>query len=210
MLPATWLLKIRGLNRGCPASPGHSTSTTGAWHQPQHLQLTTGSPSKTEAGNSSGALLRYTQLSQMAAPVHQQQGKACSEPGSSGSRGQRPACRQVLGPQPLPGASTQATGMHSTLLHLHCCLPCNPAPPAAAATAAAVDLASLPQPLAVLHAHAESDTERGPETTYYVLGTAHVSTESCDDVAKLIRAVRPQVVWLGGWLADGLVGWLAV
>lgn len=29
---------------------------------------------------------------------------------------------------------------------------------------------------------------------FYILGTAHVSSHSCDDVAQLIRAVRPEVV----------------
>ncbi|KAI7842710.1 hypothetical protein COHA_003641 [Chlorella ohadii] len=54
---------------------------------------------------------------------------------------------------------------------------------------------TLPGPLAVLTARPESgEGELGPECTYYVLGTAHVSSESCEDVAKLIRAVRPQVV----------------
>lgn len=98
-------------------------------------------------------------------------------------------------------------------------------------------LATLPGPLAVLTARPEGDEgELGPECTYYVLGTAHVSAgrlrepqtlytqpplaaaacqppapdppawpdsraslpptnlaESCEDVTKLIRAVRPQV-----------------
>lgn len=99
-------------------------------------------------------------------------------------------------------------------------------------------LQTLPGPLAVLTARPESgEGELGPECTYYVLGTAHVSSgglpeapgrctarqkpctcrrrclrpdpthrlklrpsqpashvaESCEDVAKLIRAVRPQV-----------------
>lgn len=44
----------------------------------------------------------------------------------------------------------------------------------------------------MLKARAEGD-DSGPETSYYLLGTAHVSAESCGDVAALIRAVRPQV-----------------
>lgn len=51
---------------------------------------------------------------------------------------------------------------------------------------------ALPQPLAVLCCRAEGQ-EDGPETTFYILGTAHVSQESCRDVAKLIKAVAPQV-----------------
>lgn len=60
-----------------------------------------------------------------------------------------------------------------------------------------MDPAALPQPLVVLRARAEGaagGAAGAPETTYYLLGTAHVSAESCDDVARLIRAVRPQVV----------------
>ncbi|KAL4427745.1 hypothetical protein ABPG75_001834 [Micractinium tetrahymenae] len=53
---------------------------------------------------------------------------------------------------------------------------------------------TLPQPLAVLRCRAEGPYGPGPETTYYVLGTAHVSADSCDDVTALIRAVKPQVV----------------
>ena len=131
--------------------------------------------------------------------------------------------------------------------------------------AAPVPPQTLPQPLAILHARPEGD-ETGPETTYYILGTAHVSgarlglqemsaegrlclaaaaaaaatlllllkphrcanpvltlpnapcaasaAESCEDVATLIRAVRPQVrhaaavaagLWVVGWLAAGPV-----
>jgi len=33
----------------------------------------------------------------------------------------------------------------------------------------------------------------GPESTVYLLGTAHVSTQSCEDVRELIQAVKPQV-----------------
>ncbi|PSC74860.1 traB domain-containing -like [Micractinium conductrix] len=53
---------------------------------------------------------------------------------------------------------------------------------------------TLPQPLAVLRCRGEGAGAGGPETTYYILGTAHVSAESCEDVTTLIRAVKPQVV----------------
>ncbi|EFN60022.1 hypothetical protein CHLNCDRAFT_59535 [Chlorella variabilis] len=52
---------------------------------------------------------------------------------------------------------------------------------------------TLPQPLAVLRCRPEG-AYGGPETVFYVLGTAHVSSESCEDVTALIRAVKPQVV----------------
>lgn len=51
-------------------------------------------------------------------------------------------------------------------------------------------LLKLPQPLAVLRC----TNELGLETTFYILGTAHVSEASCQDVVTLIRAVRPEVV----------------
>mgnify|MGYP001810046969 CR=1 FL=1 len=51
---------------------------------------------------------------------------------------------------------------------------------------------TLPQPLAVLRCRGEGAGAGGPETTYYILGTAHVSAESCEDVTTLIRAVKPQ------------------
>ena len=50
---------------------------------------------------------------------------------------------------------------------------------------------TLPQPLAVLRCRPEG-AYGGPETVFYVLGTAHVSSESCEDVTALIRAVKPQ------------------
>ncbi len=51
-------------------------------------------------------------------------------------------------------------------------------------------LDNLPQPLAVM----KCTNEYGGETTFYILGTAHVSTASCQDVVTLIRAVQPEVV----------------
>lgn len=59
---------------------------------------------------------------------------------------------------------------------------------------AAVDEATLPQPMVILRCRPEGEPADVPETTFYILGTAHVSAESCADVAKLIRAVRPQVL----------------
>jgi hypothetical protein len=52
------------------------------------------------------------------------------------------------------------------------------------------------QPLLVL-SHRVSDSNSATtieECTYYILGTAHVSSSSCDDVRRLVRAVRPDVV----------------
>lgn len=61
------------------------------------------------------------------------------------------------------------------------------------------DAAQLPQPLAILQYHVEDPDapDAVPETTYYILGTAHVSAQSCRDAAALIQAVRPQVGPLG-------------
>lgn len=56
-------------------------------------------------------------------------------------------------------------------------------------------LPQLLQPLEVLHCKPEG-FEADPDvlpTSFYVLGTAHISAESCADVRRLIRAVRPQV-----------------
>lgn len=33
----------------------------------------------------------------------------------------------------------------------------------------------------------------GPEQTFYLCGTSHVSKKTCEDVRELIRAVKPQV-----------------
>jgi hypothetical protein len=48
----------------------------------------------------------------------------------------------------------------------------------------------LPEPLLLLKA---PRLDKG-ETTFYILGTAHVSTASCEDAAELIRSIKPQVV----------------
>lgn len=104
-------------------------------------------------------------------------------------------------PCPYPARRQPPADRSSTLsCQSHCSRCCQPpllsssSPPP---TPLAVDLSALPQPLAVLRARAEGPAGTAldvPETTYYLLGTAHVSAESCDDVAALIRAVRPQVV----------------
>ena len=62
------------------------------------------------------------------------------------------------------------------------------------AAADAPDLAEsdLPVPACVLKCR-EPGNPFGPEQTFYVLGTAHISSASCQDVEKLIRAVQPQV-----------------
>lgn len=55
------------------------------------------------------------------------------------------------------------------------------------------DPAALPQPLLVLRCRPEGwGPGEGQETVFYILGTAHISRQSCEDVAALIRAVRPQ------------------
>ncbi|KAI3429519.1 hypothetical protein D9Q98_005608 [Chlorella vulgaris] len=65
-----------------------------------------------------------------------------------------------------------------------------------AATAVVLAPDTLPEPLAVLRCLPEDQSGREGHSIFYVLGTAHVSTESCDDVVTLIRAVKPQVVLL--------------
>lgn len=59
----------------------------------------------------------------------------------------------------------------------------SPSPPAA------IDEASLPQPLAILRLGSPAN-----ECTFYILGTAHVSRQSCDDTAALIQKVKPELV----------------
>ena len=54
----------------------------------------------------------------------------------------------------------------------------------------------LPKPLAVLR-YTSSDAEyASKECVYYILGTAHVSKESCEDTAALIRKVQPDIVFI--------------
>jgi len=52
---------------------------------------------------------------------------------------------------------------------------------------------SLPQPLIVLR-RGTGDIENNIECVYYILGTAHVSRESCDDAARLINLIKPDFV----------------
>ena len=137
------------------------------------------------------ALARYCCLSSMAAAPEQHPGEfratGCTQP-------RRSFASSRPGPLPPPCAASPAQDqcrncMLSPRKPLTRPPPLPPLPPPPAEPSPA----TLPQPLAVLHTHADGDPASGPETTYYVLGTAHVSAESCEDVAKLIRAVRPQV-----------------
>ena len=58
-----------------------------------------------------------------------------------------------------------------------------------------VSLEDLPQPLAVLE-YAHPSGEGGPPCRVLVLGTAHVSAQSCKDAQALIERTKPQVVML--------------
>lgn len=62
---------------------------------------------------------------------------------------------------------------------------------AASGQAQALAEHQLPQPCVVLRC---TNPETGRDTTYYLLGTAHVSASSCEDAAVLIRQVKPEVV----------------
>ena len=55
-----------------------------------------------------------------------------------------------------------------------------------------IDPAGLPKLTSVLKWRAEPF---GPEKTFYLIGTAHVSKKSCQDVEKLIKLVKPQVCY---------------
>lgn len=60
----------------------------------------------------------------------------------------------------------------------------------------AIDQALLPQHCAVLSAPGEEPGAFGPRRPrcdYYILGTAHVSANSCEDVRRVIQLVRPEV-----------------
>ena len=50
---------------------------------------------------------------------------------------------------------------------------------------------SLPSCCTVLTCN--DPTNFGREQTFYIVGTAHVSTESCEDVKRVIRLVKPEV-----------------
>jgi len=51
--------------------------------------------------------------------------------------------------------------------------------------------ANLPSSCTVLTCSDPQDF--GREQTFYLVGTAHVSTESCEDVKKVIQLVKPEV-----------------
>ena len=83
----------------------------------------------------------------------------------------------------------------------------HPATATAAASATAASAPSAPQaaaaPLPELSAEVRRDTavleartEGGATARAYVLGVSHVSRESCEEAAELIRAVQPEVVVL--------------
>ena len=54
-----------------------------------------------------------------------------------------------------------------------------------------VDPKELPEPNIILTCE---DADGMNECTFYILGTAHVSRKSCDDVRTIIRKVNPEVV----------------
>ena len=54
-------------------------------------------------------------------------------------------------------------------------------------------LADLPKLVSLLKWRTEPF---GPEKSFYLVGTAHVSKKSCRDVEQVIRAVKPQVLML--------------
>lgn len=51
---------------------------------------------------------------------------------------------------------------------------------------------SLPSSCTVLTC-TDPNNPFGGEQSFYIVGTAHVSTESCEDVRKVIREVKPEV-----------------
>lgn len=53
---------------------------------------------------------------------------------------------------------------------------------------------SLPSCCTVLTCNDPQDF--GREQTFYLVGTAHVSTQSCEDVKRVIRLVKPEVLEL--------------
>lgn len=53
----------------------------------------------------------------------------------------------------------------------------------------------LPRPLEILK-YRDPQNASNAETKFYVLGTAHVSMQSCRDAADLIARVRPDFVLL--------------
>lgn len=67
--------------------------------------------------------------------------------------------------------------------------------PHSSSTTRHVSVEDFPEPLTVLH-YRSPDREDEQATTYYLLGTAHVSSQSCEDARSLIEKTRPQVVML--------------
>ncbi|KAK9817743.1 hypothetical protein WJX72_001538 [[Myrmecia] bisecta] len=63
---------------------------------------------------------------------------------------------------------------------------------------AGLELATQPDVLSkcTILKYKSTDNPLGPTQTFYILGTAHISSKSCSDVQKLIRQVRPEVVVL--------------
>lgn len=57
-------------------------------------------------------------------------------------------------------------------------------------------LDDLPKPVAILRYVSPDAEYASKECIYYILGTAHVSKESCEDTALLIRKVRPDIVFV--------------
>lgn len=51
---------------------------------------------------------------------------------------------------------------------------------------------SLPSSCTVLTC-TDPNNPFGGEQSFYIVGTAHVSTESCEDVRKVIEEVKPEV-----------------
>ena len=51
---------------------------------------------------------------------------------------------------------------------------------------------SLPSSCTVLTC-TDPNNPFGGEQSFYIVGTAHVSTESCEDVRKVIKQVKPEV-----------------
>lgn len=56
-----------------------------------------------------------------------------------------------------------------------------------------LDPEHLPEPNIILTCQ-DTDGDWMNECTFYILGTAHVSRKSCEDVRTIIRKVRPEVV----------------
>ena len=70
---------------------------------------------------------------------------------------------------------------------------------------------SLPSSCTVLTC-TDPNNPFGGDQSFYIVGTAHVSTESCEDVRKVIQEVKPEVSWLCsfGFPADAQTSSLTV